>query len=68
MAFQGLRSGEVNDLVLLPANHNGEREIVNCLKKKLAADEIYTYVGETLISVNPYKKVPSGCIECPIGP
>jgi len=56
MAYRG-RSGEVNDLVLLDGAD--ENRIVECLSKRHGSDDIYTYIGEVLISVNPYKVISS---------
>lgn len=43
----------VEDLVLLTKISN--EGIVENLKKRFAADEIYTYIGPVLISCNPFK-------------
>ncbi len=45
----------VNDLVLLSIISTNE--IVRVLGKRLAAQEIYTYIGPVLISMNPFKLI-----------
>jgi myosin-1 len=35
-----------------------ENEMYKVLTKRLADGRIYTYIGEVLISVNPYKQLP----------
>lgn len=46
----------VDDLVLLSKMQ--EKEICSNLKKRHAKDVIYTYIGEVLLAVNPFKRVP----------
>eukprot|EP00013_Stygamoeba_regulata_P029505 CAMPEP_0177646040 /NCGR_PEP_ID=MMETSP0447-20121125/9564_1 /TAXON_ID=0 /ORGANISM="Stygamoeba regulata, Strain BSH-02190019" /LENGTH=1013 /DNA_ID=CAMNT_0019148551 /DNA_START=85 /DNA_END=3126 /DNA_ORIENTATION=+ len=48
-------SAGVNDLVLLDEVTN--EGIVKCLSDHYKVDEIYTYIGNTLISVNPFKEI-----------
>ncbi|KAJ3085276.1 hypothetical protein HK102_000156, partial [Quaeritorhiza haematococci] len=48
-------SAGVNDMVLLEDVSNDA--ILNCLHAHYRADEIYTYIGQVLISVNPYKMI-----------
>ncbi|KAJ3091814.1 Unconventional myosin-Ie [Quaeritorhiza haematococci] len=47
----------VDDLVLL--SDMSENAIVDTLKKHFDADEIYTYIGQVLISLNPYREIPN---------
>ncbi|KAL9655961.1 hypothetical protein ABK040_007582 [Willaertia magna] len=46
----------IDDMVLLPKLK--EDEIMENLKKRHQADVIYTYIGNVLISVNPFKAIP----------
>ncbi|XP_066139417.1 unconventional myosin IC [Euwallacea fornicatus] len=46
----------VPDAVLLE-DHTSEDAFVNNLQKRFNEDEIYTYIGPVLISVNPYKQL-----------
>lgn len=46
----------IDDMVLLPKL--SENEIMENLKKRHATDVIYTYIGNVLISVNPFKQIP----------
>ncbi|XP_053336802.1 unconventional myosin-Ih [Clarias gariepinus] len=46
----------VQDMVLLDA-HNSETAFLDNLKKRFSEDLIYTYIGNLLISVNPYKEL-----------
>ncbi|GBG34030.1 Unconventional myosin-Ia [Hondaea fermentalgiana] len=55
MSYRGAKSGVVNDLVLLDGS--GEQEIVEALAARHRADEIYTYIGEVLLVVNPYRLI-----------
>ncbi|KXS12657.1 myosin-Ie-like protein [Gonapodya prolifera JEL478] len=50
------QSTGVEDMVLL--SKVAEDQIVENLKKRYLADAIYTYIGPTLVAVNPYKKLP----------
>ncbi|XP_066273205.1 myosin-IIIb-like isoform X1 [Branchiostoma lanceolatum] len=58
----GLRQGEdyipgrVSDLTSLP--NLDEDVLLQELKARYAADRIYTYVGDILVAVNPFKDVP----------
>jgi len=45
----------VNDLVLLDGS--SDDDILRALSKRFGSDEIYQYIGSTLISVNPYKTI-----------
>eukprot|EP00512_Aurantiochytrium_limacinum_P001708 CAMPEP_0171486832 /NCGR_PEP_ID=MMETSP0958-20121227/1303_1 /TAXON_ID=87120 /ORGANISM="Aurantiochytrium limacinum, Strain ATCCMYA-1381" /LENGTH=843 /DNA_ID=CAMNT_0012019743 /DNA_START=260 /DNA_END=2791 /DNA_ORIENTATION=- len=54
MSYRGAKSG-VNDLVLLDGST--EDEIVEALAARHRADEIYTYIGEVLLVVNPYHMI-----------
>lgn len=45
----------VNDLVLLEDLSNDA--IFKCLEKHYKGDEIYSYIGQVLISVNPFKNI-----------
>jgi len=56
-AIRGSRSGVANDMIML--DDVSESSILEALAKHHASDEIYTYIGETLISVNPYKNISS---------
>ncbi len=49
------KSGEPLDLVLLDSSD--EKAIVSTLGKHFSQNEIYTFIGSTLISVNPYKMI-----------
>jgi myosin-1 len=55
MTSRGARSGAANDMVML--DDVSERGIVNLLEKRSKADEIYTYIGPVLVSVNPYRMI-----------
>ncbi|KAK9881585.1 hypothetical protein WA026_016457 [Henosepilachna vigintioctopunctata] len=46
----------VQDAVLLE-NYTDEAEFIGNLKKRFKEDLIYTYIGQVLISVNPYKEL-----------
>jgi myosin I len=35
-----------------------EDQITDNLKKRIMADQMFTYIGPTLVAVNPYKKLP----------
>lgn len=35
-----------------------EAQILNNIKLRYKRDEIFTYIGPTLIAMNPYKKLP----------
>ncbi|XP_039925250.1 unconventional myosin-Ib isoform X7 [Hirundo rustica] len=46
----------VGDMVLLePLN---EESFINNLKKRFDHDEVYTYIGSVVISINPYRSLP----------
>ena len=45
-----------SDLVMLPAVN--EPMILHNLRRRFEADEIYTSIGEILISINPFKQLP----------
>ncbi|EDW50033.1 unconventional myosin IC isoform X1 [Drosophila sechellia] len=47
----------VQDFVLLE-NYQSEEAFIGNLKKRFQEDLIYTYIGQVLISVNPYKQLP----------
>ncbi|KAJ0411954.1 hypothetical protein ATCC90586_009911 [Pythium insidiosum] len=46
-----------NDLVTLPHLH--EASILHALRQRYARDAIYTRIGEILISINPFKRLPA---------
>lgn len=46
----------VEDMVLLSKVQ--EQQITDNLKKRIMADLMFTYIGPTLVAVNPYKKMP----------
>lgn len=46
----------VGDFVLL--DPLTEDAFIENLKKRFAADNVYTYIGKVVVSVNPYKKLP----------
>lgn len=46
----------VDDLVLMP-NKLTEAAIADNLRKRYASDMIYTYIGPSLIAINPYKRL-----------
>ena len=45
----------VNDLVML--DELSEKSVLEAIRTRHAANEIYSYIGETLISVNPFKSM-----------
>ncbi|PRP86414.1 hypothetical protein PROFUN_05333 [Planoprotostelium fungivorum] len=47
----------VDDLVLL--DEINEAAIIDAIKKRYEADMIYTYIGQVLIAVNPYRTIPN---------
>lgn len=47
--------GAVSDLILMEKLSN--EEINNNLKKRFTQDNIYTYIGPVLISVNPFRMI-----------
>ncbi|KAI0227942.1 Unconventional myosin-If [Lamellibrachia satsuma] len=51
-----VRQSGVEDMVLL--QKITEAAIVDNLKKRFMEDQIYTYIGPVLISVNPFKNLP----------
>ena len=44
-----------------------EAPLVHLLQRRFTADQIYTYTGDILISVNPYKPI-GGLYRLPPGP
>ncbi len=50
------RSEGVDDLCLITSMSN--EEITNQLKARLSQEKIYTSIGDVLISVNPFKRLP----------
>jgi myosin-1 len=48
-------AGEVGDLVLL--SRITEEEIVATLERRFKSNDIYTYIGSVLLSVNPFKNI-----------
>ncbi|XP_066301041.1 unconventional myosin-Ia-like isoform X2 [Branchiostoma lanceolatum] len=46
----------VGDMVLL--DPLTEEACINNVKRRFYAEDIYTYIGQVVVSVNPYKKVP----------
>ncbi|CAG5098447.1 Oidioi.mRNA.OKI2018_I69.XSR.g15675.t1.cds [Oikopleura dioica] len=53
-----VRANGVDDLTLLQGSKFNEGGIVENLKKRYDADNIFTYIGPVLISVNPFKQLP----------
>eukprot|EP00457_Paulinella_chromatophora_P000941 gb/GEZN01000943.1/.p1 GENE.gb/GEZN01000943.1/~~gb/GEZN01000943.1/.p1 ORF type:complete len:1030 (+),score=139.44 gb/GEZN01000943.1/:99-3188(+) len=51
----GSKEGGVGDLILM--DEISEQSILGNLKKRLAQDIIYTYIGSVLISMNPFKSI-----------
>jgi myosin-1 len=47
----------IDDMVLLPSNKITDEAITDNLKKRYAANLIYSYIGPTLTAVNPYTKL-----------
>uniref|UniRef100_A0A1L8EGC1 Putative myosin class ii heavy chain n=2 Tax=Haematobia irritans TaxID=7368 RepID=A0A1L8EGC1_HAEIR len=47
----------VQDFVLLE-NYQSDEAFINNLRKRFQENIIYTYIGQVLISVNPYKQLP----------
>ncbi|EFC37173.1 myosin [Naegleria gruberi] len=60
MAFNAKKAKQkqagIDDMVLLPKL--SENEVMENLKKRHGSDVIYTYIGNVLISVNPFKQIP----------
>lgn len=52
-----VRANGVDDLTLLQGSKFNEQGIVENLKKRYDADNIFTYIGPVLISVNPFKQL-----------
>lgn len=50
-----MHAGEVGDLVLL--SKISEEEIVSTLERRFKGNDIYTYIGSVLLSVNPFKNI-----------
>ncbi|EEC01022.1 myosin I, putative [Ixodes scapularis] len=50
------RTSGVDDMVLLPKV--SEESIVDNLRKRYLEDQIFTYIGPVLVSVNPFKQLP----------
>jgi len=48
----------VTDLVLLEEKELDDDGISRCLNAHFNAGEIYTYIGQVLISVNPFQQIP----------
>lgn len=46
----------VDDMVML--SEISEQSILNNLQKRHGQDQVYTYIGHVLISVNPFKPIP----------
>eukprot|EP00808_Paulinella_micropora_P004347 g11237.t1 len=51
----GSKEGGVGDLILM--DRITEEEILENLRKRFASDNIYTYIGSVLLSVNPFKTI-----------
>jgi myosin-5 len=49
------KKNETNDLVTLPHLH--EASILHCLRLRYEKDQIYTKIGDILISINPFKEL-----------
>ena len=60
-------SHEVNHSNLADMDDMHEAPLVHLLQRRFAADEIYTFTGDILISVNPYKPI-HGLYRLPAGP
>ena len=60
MAFNAKKAKQkqagIDDMVLL--SKLSENEVMENLKKRHGSDVIYTYIGNVLISVNPFKQIP----------
>jgi myosin-1 len=54
----------VDDLVLMDQPSNDK--IVDMLKTRYAADQIYTNIGPVLVAVNPFKAIPQNYTEARI--
>lgn len=50
-------ANSIEDMVLI--SKVTDPTITENLKKRYLADSIYTYIGPTLVAVNPYKKLPA---------
>mmetsp|Transcript_11310 Transcript_11310/g.20776 ORF Transcript_11310/g.20776 Transcript_11310/m.20776 type:complete len:1021 (-) Transcript_11310:294-3356(-) len=57
MASRRFAKDNISDLVLL--EEISEDEILKTLKARHKLDEIYTYIGPVLLSVNPFKDIPN---------
>ena len=53
--YKRAKTQGVEDMVLLPKIT--EADIVENLKKRYMDDQIFTYIGPVLISVNPFKQM-----------
>uniref|UniRef100_A0A6M2CNP0 Putative myosin i n=1 Tax=Rhipicephalus microplus TaxID=6941 RepID=A0A6M2CNP0_RHIMP len=53
---QQYRTSGVDDMVLLTKIN--EDAIVENLRKRYMDDQIFTYIGPVLVSVNPFKQLP----------
>ena len=60
-------SHEINHPNLADMDDMHEAPLVHLLQRRFAADEIYTFTGDILISVNPYKPT-HGLYRLPAGP
>lgn len=54
---------DLNNLCLMNNLHNGP--LIHMLRRRFKADKIYTYTGNILIAVNPYKKI-AGLYDQPV--
>jgi myosin heavy subunit len=53
---ESLEPGDLNNLTALTNLH--EAPVLAALRGRFCSDEIYTWTGSTLISINPFKRLP----------
>lgn len=61
--FDGSHLEDLEDLCLMNNLHEGP--LIHILRRRWLQDQIYTYAGDVLISVNPYKMIP-GLYDNPV--